>query len=89
MLDHQLPDDELAAIEKIAMLVESVKGVHQLRTRKSGATRFIQLHLELEDKLLLIEAHRIADQVEQDLLNQFPFSDVLIHQDPVSVVYKK
>lgn len=86
LLDRQLPDTELATIYSIAMAVERVKGVHQLRTRKSGATRFIQLHLELEDQLLLIEAHRVADNVERDLLKKFPLSDILIHQDPVSVV---
>ena len=52
----------------------------------SGATRFIQMHLELADDLLLIEAHGIADRVEQLLIDEFPESDVLIHQDPKSVV---
>jgi ferrous-iron efflux pump FieF len=44
------------------------------------------LHLELEDQLALIEAHRISDEVEDKLLELFPESDVLIHQDPYSVV---
>lgn len=86
LLDRKLPDSELNDIRSVCLSVEGVLGVHQLRTRMSGPTRFIQLHLELEDQLALIEAHRISDQVEEKLLELFPESDVLIHQDPYSVV---
>lgn len=48
-----------------------MKGAHDLRTRQSGPTRFIQLHLEMEDTLPLREAHRLADQVEQALRHRF------------------
>ncbi|WCE29530.1 CDF family cation-efflux transporter FieF [Vibrio sp. SCSIO 43137] len=87
LLDRQLPEEELNEIRKIAIDVDGVLGVHQLRTRMSGPVRFIQLHLELNDEITLIEAHRISDQVEADLMERFPESDVLIHQDPYSVVY--
>lgn len=86
LLDRKLPDSELEQIRQQCLSVEGVLGVHQLRTRMSGPTRFIQLHLELEDQLVLIEAHRISDEVEDKLLALFPGSDVLIHQDPYSVV---
>ncbi|WP_114786013.1 CDF family cation-efflux transporter FieF [Vibrio tetraodonis] len=86
LLDRKLPDDELEKIKHHCLSVEGVLGVHQLRTRMSGPTRFIQLHLELEDQIPLIEAHRISDMVEQKLLECFPHADVLIHQDPYSVV---
>jgi len=86
LLDRKLPDSELTEIREQCLSVEGVLGVHQLRTRMSGPTRFIQLHLELEDHLPLIEAHRISDEVEEKLLELFPDSDVLIHQDPYSVV---
>ena len=86
LLDRKLPDCELEQIRQQCLSVDGVLGVHQLRTRMSGPTRFIQLHLELEDRLALIEAHRISDKVEDKLLALFPDSDVLIHQDPYSVV---
>lgn len=89
LLDHRLPNNELAQIESIALSVDQVLGIHDLRTRRSGETRFIQLHLELKDELLLIEAHKIADEVEQLLAAHFPKTDVIIHQDPISVVIKK
>ncbi|MEZ9082550.1 CDF family cation-efflux transporter FieF [Vibrio harveyi] len=87
LLDRKLPDEELEQIRQECLKVEGVLGVHQLRTRMSGPTRFIQLHLELDDNLRLIEAHHIADKVEDNLLELFPEVDVLIHQDPLSVVF--
>ncbi|MGF1722865.1 CDF family cation-efflux transporter FieF [Vibrio kyushuensis] len=86
LLDRKLPDDELSKIRECCLEIEGVLGVHQLRTRMAGPTRFIQLHLELDDNMILIEAHRISDEVEERLMIEFPGADVLIHQDPFSVV---
>ncbi|MFT5707331.1 MAG: ferrous-iron efflux pump FieF [Oceanospirillaceae bacterium] len=89
LLDHRLPTAEIVRIKQLALSVSQVQGMHDLRTRMSGETRFIQMHLELRDDLLLIEAHAIADEVELLLISEFPASDVLIHQDPLSIVAAK
>ncbi|ELY6344591.1 CDF family cation-efflux transporter FieF [Cronobacter muytjensii] len=86
LLDRALPDEERQAIVEIISAWPGVRGAHDLRTRQSGPTRFIQLHLEMEDNLPLVQAHLIAEQVEQAILFRFPGSDVIIHQDPCSVV---
>ncbi|MFH0257762.1 CDF family cation-efflux transporter FieF [Vibrio rumoiensis] len=86
LLDRQLPEEEVQAIHSACLSIEGVLGVHDLRTRMSGPVRFIQVHIELDDHLPLVEAHRISDEVEAKLDDLFPHSDVLIHQDPISVV---
>ncbi|WP_084977779.1 CDF family cation-efflux transporter FieF [Plesiomonas shigelloides] len=86
LLDQALPEEERAQILERVRSAPGVRGVHQLRTRRAGPTRFIQLHLELDDNLPLVDAHRIADGVEHDLMALFPGADVIIHQDPVSAV---
>ncbi|MGF1724836.1 CDF family cation-efflux transporter FieF [Photobacterium nomapromontoriensis] len=86
LLDRQLPIEDQEKIHILASTVSGVEGVHDLRTRQAGATRFIQLHLELDDNLKLIDAHRIADEVEDRLEVAYPGADILIHQDPMSVV---
>lgn len=86
LLDRALPEEELQAIEEIVHGCPGIRGAHDFRTRQSGPTRFIQLHLEMDDRLPLVEAHRLADRVEQAILQRFPGSDVIIHQDPCSVV---
>ncbi|EKN3990349.1 CDF family cation-efflux transporter FieF [Yersinia enterocolitica] len=89
LLDRALPDDERQEIINIVTSWPGVIGAHDLRTRQSGPTRFIQLHLEMEDMLPLMEAHILADQVERALLHRFPGADILIHQDPTTVVPKE
>lgn len=86
LLDRALPEEEHNIILDLALNWPGVEGVHDVRTRQSGPTKFIQLHLELDDDLPLVQAHRVADQVEKALLARFPGSDVIIHQDPCSVV---
>ena len=46
---------------------------------------FIQLHLELDDHLSLMAAHKISDEVEERILSVFPGSEIIIHIDPLSV----
>ncbi|PKH23905.1 cation-efflux pump FieF [Enterobacterales bacterium CwR94] len=86
LLDRALPDAERQAIIDIVHRWPGVRGAHQLRTRQSGPTRFIQLHLEMDDHLPLVQSHQIAEQVEHALREKFPGSDVIIHQDPCSIV---
>ncbi|WP_312953177.1 CDF family cation-efflux transporter FieF [Superficieibacter sp.] len=86
LLDRALPDAERQEIINTVTAWPGVSGAHDLRTRQSGPTRFIQIHLEMDDNLPLVQAHLVAEQVEQALLLRFPGSDVIIHQDPCSVV---
>lgn len=83
LLDHELPDAQRRRIEALALAHPQVRGVHGLRTRQSGRTRIIQLHLELDAQRSLAAAHKTADEVEAAILQAFPGADVLIHEDPV------
>ena len=86
LLDHELPDEKRAVILQIAKDQQGVLGVHDLRTRLSGRTEFVQMHLELPDHLPLVNAHAIADSVEKKIKKALPAADVVIHQDPISSV---
>jgi len=86
LMDQELSDDERENIRQIILKHPKALGVHDLRTRKSGATLFIQLHLELDDDLPLIEAHAISDAVEAALLEVYPHAEIIVHEDPVSSI---
>ncbi len=85
LMDHELPEDKRQAIKAVALKHPKVRGVHELRTRSSGLQTFIQMHMVLDPKLSLLEAHRIADEVEMALLADYPGADIIIHQDPDGV----
>lgn len=86
LMDKELPDEEKQSIFEIARNHNDVYGVHGIRTRQGGKVKFIQLHLELDDNLPLIRAHKVADEVEAMITQQFESQvDILIHLDPLSL----
>jgi len=88
LMDRELPAEIRGKIFNIAQSPPQVKGVHDIRTRRSGQTIMIQLHLELEDDITLIRAHGIVKAVEKEILRAWPGADVIIHQDPVHLTRK-
>ncbi|SPY33673.1 cation diffusion facilitator family transporter [Pasteurella canis] len=86
LLDRALPENEIQQIEQIILWDKRILGFHDLRTRQSGAVRFIQFDLELDDHLSFLEAHDITEQLEQRLRETFSLVDIVIHHEPTSVV---
>lgn len=82
LMDRELPEETRQHICDIALAHATVLGLHDLRTRQSGQTMLIQLHLDLDQSLPLAEAHRVAKEVEHAIMAAFPRADVIIHQDP-------
>lgn len=89
LLDQALPQEEIDKIWHIALEQPNIISIHDLKTRRAGAVRFIQLHLEMDDDLTLMKAHEITDCLEAKILAAFPHSDVIIHQEPTSIVKKE
>ena len=84
LLDRHLPSETEGEIARLALAHEQVQGVHDIRTRRSGQTHIIQLHLELAGDLPLVEAHRVAKEVEVQIREIVPQADIIIHQDPIN-----
>jgi len=86
LMDRELPDEDRDRIKAIVRNHPDSRGVHDLRTRKSGTTAFIQLHLELDAQLTLLQAHAISDEVEALILAEYANAEVIIHEDPDGVM---
>lgn len=82
LMDRELPDRDRDRIKEIVRRHPSVISLHDLRTRAAGPKTFIQLHLEMDGRHTLYQAHEIADVVQADLCAAFPGAEVIIHQDP-------
>lgn len=83
LMDVSLPESEQAAIEKC--LIEHsnlVLGFHELRTRKAGSQRQIDLHLVLSKTSSVEEAHNMCDHLETDIGKLLPNTVVNIHVEP-------
>lgn len=83
LLDRELDADTKLKIVQAIEKDPRINGFHDLRTRTSGKTTFVQCHLELDGRLPLVEAHAIADAAEARVRSLFEHVEVLIHQDPV------
>ena len=82
LMDRELPDSDRERIKQIIARHSRVHGMHDLRTRAAGTRAFIQVHIELDPKLDLFDAHAISDEVEAGIAAAFPHAEIIIHQDP-------
>ena len=83
LMDKALSPADIARIEAAALAVPGVLGIHDLRTRLSGARHFIQMHIDLDARLNIVEAHDIAVAVAAQIRALFEEAEVIVHQDPV------
>ncbi|RIY35352.1 cation diffusion facilitator family transporter [Psittacicella gerlachiana] len=85
LTDKVLPAEDLQLIELTIQKHPQVLGIHELRTRQAANTKYIQFHLELDNNILLREAHDICDELETTLLAVFPDALITIHPEPKMV----
>jgi cation diffusion facilitator family transporter len=89
LVDEALPADEQAVIREAiqAFAGRGVVGYHQLRTRRAGARRYVDLHVQFEPGTSLEAAHGTAHALQDEIERRLPGgTDVLIHLEPASAV---
>ncbi len=82
LMDYRLPEPEVDQIREILDTETRIQSWHDLRTRKSGSYRHIDLHIVLRSDSSLMEAHEIADDLERRISNRLNAAHVVIHTDP-------
>jgi cation diffusion facilitator family transporter len=84
LVDEALPGEEQRAISEAvrAFGPRGVAGYHQLRTRRAGARRYIDLHVQFRAGTTLEEAHAIAHELQDAIRARLGGADVLIHLEP-------
>ena len=82
LMDKEWPEAQRGAFLEVAARQPGLKGIHDFRTRRSGAHDFAQFHMEVARTLTVHDAHDIVESVEAALNRAFPKVEVLIHLDP-------
>lgn len=84
LMDRALPEPEM---ERIRQILEPyrVRGLdyHALRTRRAGRLRLVDMHLLVPGAMTVSEAHRVADEIEDQIRAALPGSAVLTHLEPI------
>jgi len=88
LVDEALPDEELAAIREaiVAFGHRDVVGYHKLRTRRAGARRYLDLHVQFRTGTTLEAAHATAHALQDRIASRLRGADVLIHLEPEDMV---
>jgi cation diffusion facilitator family transporter len=82
LLDARLPAQDEAAIRRVLEEDPRVLGYHKLRTRKSGSQRHADVHVQIDDFVTLIEAHDVAEELEDRIRAALPAISINIHIEP-------
>jgi len=83
LMDETLPPEEE---EEIRRLIRSqlplVHGFHQLRTRKAGHFRFIEVHIQVDGKMSVEIAHTLNQDLVRRIKDRFRQATVTVHTEP-------
>lgn len=82
LMDEQLPEEERA---RLITVLDSYRpricAWSDLRTRRAGPARYVQVRLLLPGALSLTDGHNLAHEVEAAVEGALPGADVLVHID--------
>ena len=82
LMDREWPEEKRRRFVEIAARHPALRGLHDLRTRTSGAHDFAQFHVWVDPEMTVAQAHQVMDEIEHRLATEFPGCEILIHVDP-------
>lgn len=84
LLDTALPEAERAAVERVLHRYDA-QGVehHAVRTRQSGARRFVSVHVLVPGDWTVQRGHELLEELEEGIREVVPASTVFTHLEPL------
>ena len=85
LMDTAIPFDEQARLKKVLeKYADSNVQFHALRTRQSGARRFISIHVIVPGHWTVQSGHQFLEQIESEIRLAIPASTVLTHLESMN-----
>ncbi len=83
LLEISLPADMENDIMRLALEVDGVKSIHNLKTRKSGPNIIIDAHVVVDPDITVLVAHDISTNVEKSIRTRYgKETQISIHIEP-------
>ena len=83
IMDVSLPEGERRLIyDCILSHADQVRGFHHLRTRRSGTSRYVEVHLVVDPEATVRQVHDLTDVLEAQIREGLPGSVITIHAEP-------
>ena len=85
LLDSQVSEEELSKLNLIISKGCNNKNVDykNLRSHKSGSTRFIDFILLVNPNMSVLESHKLCDELEKMIAKEYIDTDINIHVEPL------
>jgi len=85
LTDYSLPKNEQNILNDcIRENFTQFVSFHNVRSRRAGSERFVDLHLVMPRHFSVEDAHKMCDHLEQDIKTKLPNTNVVIHVEPCS-----
>lgn len=82
MVDHSASVDEEEKIRAVALAVDGVEAVDDLKTRLFGSKLYVDIEILADGSLTLTEAHAIAERVHDAIEQQSGCIHCMVHVNP-------
>ncbi len=83
LMDTALSPREIRKAEELILGgLPAGASFHALRTRKAGATRFVEFHLTVPGETSVRESHALCDRLEESIASHLAKASVTIHVEP-------
>ncbi|MCX6006279.1 MAG: cation diffusion facilitator family transporter [Chloroflexi bacterium] len=90
LIDTSPPPGELLWLSTyLKGLYPTVRSIHRVRIRKSGAARFIDLHVVVDPKMTVSESHAITEKMTTAIRDKLTGADLTVHIEPCDGACKK
>jgi cation diffusion facilitator family transporter len=76
---------DAAQVEKIVTSVEGVQSCHKIRSRGTDHATHLDLHIQVDGRMPLAQAHYLGHQAEDRLRQKLGITDVIVHVEPVEI----
>ena len=83
LTDIALPAEEQKKLQEIIVKYSGKQeNYHMFRSRKAGANRELDFHLEVPAEMTVKESHEICDKIEREMKEALPKLQITIHVEP-------
>lgn len=85
LLDGSLPVEDVAKIERILNKNCSIKGFKDLKARKVGQCKDIEITVFFNPDITIAECHKVCDEIEVKIEEEMEQVSIIIHPEPENI----
>lgn len=83
LIDRSIDISDIYAIKEITNETLEITSINSFKSRKHGPFAYIDMTISLNKDLTLFEAHKVADNLEKNIILKFPYiKEINIHTEP-------